>query len=423
MNKIKITYLTSQYPKVSHSFIRREILALEAEGIEVTRISVRGWDAELVDVIDIQERDKTQYVLQNGIASLLPATFKVLFNSPNLFFKTLSVAIKMGIRADRYWPYHLVYLLEACQILLWLKNNNSQHMHVHFGANATEVALLVRSLGGPSYSFTVHGPEEFDKPEFIKLAEKIDASAFVVAISSYCRSQIYRWIKYPQWSKVKEVHCGIEQAFHNIAPVSMPTKPKLVCIGRLCEQKGQLLLLDAVNILAKKGIAFELVLGGDGEMRAELESQIKRYDLEQKVSVTGWISSDQVRDEILSAKALVLPSFAEGLPVVIMEAMALRRPVISTYIAAIPELVVSGEHGFLFPAGDVDALAQTLEKFLTIPNDELEKMGNAAYARVIERHSVDREAKKLAQLFKEEIFKNPPQNPPKHIDENNGSAT
>jgi glycosyltransferase involved in cell wall biosynthesis len=407
LNKIKIAYLVSQYPKVSHSFIRREILALETEGLEIERISVRGWDGELVDEIDIREREKTKYILKKGISGLLPSVFQVLQERPSAFFKTLRVAIKMGIRADRAWPYHLVYMAEACQILLWLKNTAVQHMHVHFGANATEVALLVRSLGGPTYSFTVHGPEEFDKPEFIKLAEKIEASAFVVAISSYCRSQLYRWIEYSNWSKVKEVHCGIEQAFHDVVAVPMPTKPRLVCVGRLCEQKGQLLLIDAMNILAKKGIAFELVLGGDGEMRAEIEAQIKRYGLQENVSITGWISSDQVRKEILRAKALVLPSFAEGLPVVIMEAMALRRPIISTYIAAIPELVVNGKHGFLFPAGDVEALAESLEMFLLLPSQQLQQMGDAAHARVIERHSVDVEASKLAQLFRDEISKHP----------------
>lgn len=403
LNKMKVAYLTSQYPKVSHSFIRREILALETKNIEVSRISVRGWDGELVDPVDIAEREKTQYVLQNGIAALLSATAKVFLNTPLCFFKTLGLAIKLGIRADRSWPYHLVYVLEACQVLLWLQQSKAQHMHVHFGANATEVALLVRTLGGPSYSFTIHGPEEFDKPEFIKIAEKINGSAFVVAISSYCRSQIFRWIPYAQWSKVKEVHCGIEEAFHNISPVPITAKPALVCIGRICEQKGQLLLIDAANILAKKGIDFELVLGGDGEMRQEVEAQIKRHGLNDKVRITGWISSDQVRNEVLNAKALVLPSFAEGLPVVIMEAMALRRPVISTYIAAIPELVISGVNGFLFPAGDVDALADTLEKFLALPNEQLSQMGELAYRRVLERHSASTEANKLAQLFTETI--------------------
>ena len=254
LKNIKVAYLTSQYPKVSHSFIRREILALELQGVEVSRISVRGWDDTLADALDIAERAKTQYVLQKGVVGLLPAIFEVLLASPVKFFKTVLLAIKLGLRADRSWPYHLVYVLEACQVLLWLKQSNAQHMHVHFGANATEVALLTRTLGGPSYSFTIHGPEEFDKPEFIKLAEKINASAFVVAISSYCRSQIFRWIPYAQWSKVVEVHCGIENAFHNINPVPITAKPQLVCVGRICEQKGQLLLVDAVNILAKKGI-------------------------------------------------------------------------------------------------------------------------------------------------------------------------
>jgi len=399
LNKIKVAYLVSQYPKVSHSFIRREILALEQQGIDVIRISVRGWDGELVDATDILERDKTQYLLKAGVSGLVRGVWSVLRDRPRLFLKGLMAAIKMGIRADRYWPYHLIYLAEACVMLEMIAQAGVQHVHAHFGANATEVAMLSRILGGPSYSFTVHGPEEFDKPEFIKLAEKIEASAFVVAISSYCRSQIFRWIKYSQWSKVKEIHCGIDEVFHAIQPVPAPALPKMVCIGRLCEQKGQLLLIDALNLLAKKGIPFELVLGGDGEMRPEIESQIKQYGLGKQIRITGWISSGQVRDEILSAKALILPSFAEGLPVVIMEAMALRRPVLSTYIAAIPELVISGENGFLFPAGDVERLAEVIEEFLSLPPEKLDAMGEAAYTRVIERHSVDIEAKKLAALF------------------------
>lgn len=405
MNNIKIAYLTSQYPKVSHSFIRREILALENEGFEITRISIRGWDIELVDDADFEERKKTQYVLKNGLMGLLPAVFKVILKTPLNFLKTLKLAVNLGFRADKRWPYHIIYLFEACLVLNWLKKSNVQHVHVHFGANATEVALLVHALGGPSYSFTIHGPEEFDKPEFIKLAEKIEASAFVVAISSYCRSQIFRWINYRHWQKVKEIHCGIEESFHSVIPIPITKSPRLVCIGRLCEQKGQLLLIDAVNILAEKGLDFELVLGGDGEMAGEIRSLIKSYNLEQKIRITGWINSNQVRDEILNAKALVLPSFAEGLPVVIMEAMALRRPVISTYIAAIPELVTTGDNGLLFPAGDVNALAETLEQFLKLSQEQLKIMGDSAYKRVLERHSVDIEAKKLGELFRLQITK------------------
>lgn len=196
------------------------------------------------------------------------------------------------------------------------------------------------------------------------------------------------------------VHCGLEQAFYDVQAVPIPVAPRLVCVGRLSKEKGQMLLLDAVSHLAHKGIDFELVLAGDGDMRPELESQIARHSLQGKVRITGWISSEQVRQEILTARALVLSSFAEGLPVVIMEAMALRRPVLTTYVAGIPELVRPGVDGWLFPAGDVELLAAVLEEFLATPVETLDKMGEAARMRVLERHSVDTEAGKLAKLFR-----------------------
>ena len=124
-------------------------------------------------------------------------------------------------------------------------------------------------------------------------------------------------------------------------------------------------MVEAARVLAERGAKFELLLAGDGEMRQAIEEQIARYGLEAQIRITGWISSDAVREELLAARALVLPSFAEGLPVVIMEAMALRRPVISTYVAGIPELVRSGEHGWLVPAGDVEALADAMQACLS----------------------------------------------------------
>jgi glycosyltransferase involved in cell wall biosynthesis len=152
--------------------------------------------------------------------------------------------------------------------------------------------------------------------------------------------------------------------------------------------------------LAEQGVAFELVLAGDGEMRPQIEELIARHGLQSRVRITGWISSEQVRMEILAARALVLPSFAEGLPVVIMEAMALRRPVLTTYVAGIPELVRQGENGWLFPAGAVEELAVALADCLAQPVEQLQRMGEAAYQRVLERHDIDTEATKLAHLFK-----------------------
>lgn len=398
---MRITYFINQYPKVSHSFIRREILALERQGFEVQRIALRGWDGDLVDAEDLREREHTRYVLQDGGFALLSALLRGALTARGRFIHTLALALRMSRRADRPWPFHLIYLAEACRILPWLKEFGSTHLHAHFGTNSAEVAMLARVLGGPPYSFTVHGPEEFDKPQFIGLGEKIRRAAFVVAISSFGRSQLFRWIGLDQWPKVKEVHCGLERAFHEVKPVLIPTTPRLVCVGRLCEQKGQLLLIEAAVQLAAKGIDFELVLAGDGEMRGEVEALIARHGFDDRVRITGWIGADQVRTEILAARALVLPSFAEGLPVVIMEAMALRRPVLTTYVAGIPELVRPGENGWLFPAGSVDALAAAMQACLNAPLEILARMGDAGYRSVMMRHDIDTEAAKLAALFRE----------------------
>lgn len=397
---MRIAYFINQYPKVSHSFIRREILALERQGVVIQRIALRGWDGELQDAEDLAERDKTQYVLQAGLKGLLKPLWQMLRAEPRRFAAALRLSLRLGLRGDRPLPYHLVYLAEACCVVQWLQAFGAEHVHAHFGTNSAEVVMLANALGGPPYSFTVHGPEEFDKPQFLHMGEKVRRSAFVAAVSSYGRSQLYRWVAHEHWAKVKVVHCGLEPAFHQVAPVPAPAAPRLVCVGRLCEQKGQLLLLQAAQQLAGQGIDFELVLAGDGEMRAQIETLIARYGLQAQVRITGWISSAQVRDEILAARALVLPSFAEGLPVVIMEAMALRRPVLTTFVAGIPELVRPGENGWLFPAGAVDELAGAMADCLAQPAEVLQRMGEAARQRVLERHDIDREAAKLAHHFK-----------------------
>ena len=397
---LRVAYLINLYPKVSHSFIRREIMALERQGALVQRIAVQGWeDADLTDPDDLAERAQTQYVLKDGAVTLIWPTLRVLLSTPRQFLLALKLALQMSRRADRSLPYHLIYLAEACQVLQWLRAAGSTHLHAHFGTNPAEVAMLVNALGGPTYSFTVHGPEEFDKPQFIGLSEKIRRSAFVAAISSYGRSQLFRWVEREQWHKVKVVHCGLERGFHAIAASDPPAVPRLVCVGRLCEQKGQLLLIEAAHRVLQAGEKLELVLAGDGEMRNEIERLVAAYGMQQQVRITGWISSAQVRVELLGARAMVLPSFAEGLPVVIMEAMALRRPVITTFVAGIPELVRHGESGWLFPAGDVEELVLAIKLCLNAPAETLSRMASAAHARVLERHDIDIEAAKLAVLF------------------------
>ena len=398
---MRVAYFINQYPKVSHSFIRREILALEAQGVTVQRLALRGWDAEIVDSEDAREREKTRYVLRQGVKGLLSSTLSSLLRHPIRFLAALRLAVSMASGSDRALPYHVIYLLEACQLVRWMQDFGATHVHAHFGTNPAEVVMLARALGGPVYSFTVHGPEEFDKPQALGLAEKIRRAGFVVAISSYGRSQLYRWVEHAQWPKIRLVRCGLEAAFYDVVPLAISKVPRLVCVGRLCEQKGQLLLLEAARKLSMLGVPFELVLAGDGEMRADTEQLIQAYGLDDRVSITGWVSSERVREEILAARALVLPSFAEGLPVVIMEAMALRRPVISTFVAGIPELVVAGKKGWLVPAGAVDELVAAMQEALTLPDSQMAVMGEAAYVRVTQRHAIAREAAKLLALFQE----------------------
>jgi colanic acid/amylovoran biosynthesis glycosyltransferase len=389
---MRIAYLINQYPKVSHVFIRREILALERRGIDILRIAIRGENDELVDDEDHLERKRTRYVLREGVPALLLALIRMLLTRPLRLIAALRLACRMSRHAERPLPVHLIYLAEACRIETWLRADDVHHLHAHFGTNAAEVAMLVHVLGGPQWSFTVHGPEEFDKPQLIGLAEKVRRCAFVVAISSYGRSQLYRLVEHEYWSKVQVVYCGLEPAFRTRPSSSPPAAHRLVCVGRLCEQKGQLLLVEAARQLAAQGVAFELILVGDGELRPNIEALIKRYKLEATVRITGRISSDELQEQIIAARALVLPSFAEGLPMVIMEAMALKRPVISTFVAGIPELVHPGEHGWLVPAGDVEALVGAMRACLELSTQNLERMGEASHKRALERHNVDTQA-------------------------------
>ena len=395
---MKVAYLINDYPKVSHSFIRREILALERREIEVQRVAIRGWSGELPDEEDLLERGRTRYVLQGGLMPVLIALVRALLTRPVKFARAAALALRMTRKSDRGLAYHLVYLAEACRILPWLIASGAERIHAHFATNSTDVAMLVNALGGPPYSFTVHGWEEFVRP--VGLSEKIRRADLVVAISCFGRSQLYMWTAYRDWPKIKVVHCGLERAFYEGSPSPLAKDPRLVCVGRLAAEKGQLLLVEAVARLAARGIASQLVFAGDGPMRTQLEELIHRRGLDSCVRITGWISSAQVRAEILAARALVLPSFAEGLPVVLMEAMALRRPVLATFIAGIPELVSHGENGWLVPASSLDALTTALEDCLLLAPKDLERMGENAYRTVIARHSIDTEAAKLADLFK-----------------------
>lgn len=396
---MNIAYLVNQYPKTSHSFIRREILAIEAAGVPVQRFSIRAIQSEVVDAADHQEAKQTRYILSVGGKGLITHTLRTLLTQPQKFWQALKLAWKVGKRSDRGRLLNLVYLTEACVLRRWLTDANITHLHTHFGTNSATVAMLCHVLGGPPYSVTVHGPEEFDKPGAIALTDKIQRAAFIVAVCSFGRSQLYRWCDYPDWEKIQIVHCGLDAMFLNHPIIPIPTEPRFVCVGRLSEQKGHLTLIQAAAQLAAEGRQFKLVLVGDGPLRGAIETVIRQCHLEQHIEITGWATNTEVQEQVLAAQVLIAPSFAEGLPVVIMEALALHRPVISTYIAGIPELVQPGKSGWLVPAGSVEDLAQAMRVALQTPHDQLAQMGDTGAEIVAQNHNAQTEAAKLIKLF------------------------
>jgi glycosyltransferase involved in cell wall biosynthesis len=394
-----VAYLINLYPQVSHTFIRREILALEEQGVAVERFSIQGWDDPIVDAEDIAERAKTRYVLKDGLISILSDMARTAVKSPGPFFKALKAAFQMSRNSLRPLPYHLVWLAEACRIKLWMEETGATHLHAHFGTNPAEIARLVHLLGGQSYSFTIHGENELDGAKRLHFDKKVGDASFVVAVSGYCRSQIMRHVPPSDWSKMKVVHCGLDGAYFSKQVPDFPETLRFLSVARLSAEKGHLLLLGAFSNVLASHPQSRLVLAGDGPMRKQIELEIERLGLGDAVEITGWVNAERVKDELARATALVQPSFIEGLPVVIMEAMARGRPVISTYVAGIPELVLPGVTGWLVPAGDEKALCDAMLNVATTSSDDLHEMGRVSLERAKDRHSVETEAAKLKALF------------------------
>jgi colanic acid/amylovoran biosynthesis glycosyltransferase len=394
-----IAYVMPTYPMPSQTFIRREMAALEARGWTVHRFAMRRFDGELADPTDRAEQGRTEYILDAGASGLAGAFLAEALGRPRRWLAALAAAVRMGRRSEKGPLRHLIYLAEAARLRRRLADRGARHLHAHFGTNAADVAMLCRLLGGPPYSVTVHGPEEFDAPRPLALGEKARHAGFVVAISHFTRSQLCRWCAPADWARIHVVRCGLDEVFLAATGVPAPRRPRLVSVGRLAEQKGQLLLVEAAARLRDRCPDFELVIVGDGALRDELERAIDRLDLRDCVRITGFLDNQGVRRELEAARALVLPSFAEGLPVVIMEAMALGRPVIATFIAGIPELVEPGRSGWLVPAGAVEPLVDAMAEALAADPAELDRMGRAGAARAGAEHDAAVEAGKLAALF------------------------
>lgn len=397
--KPRVAYLVNQYPKTSHSFVRREILALEKLGWEIERYSIRAVNEPLVDAADEAERARTTVVLARGGAALALATFATALTSPVRFARALASTLGLARRSERGLVAPLAWLAEACWLRRRLARSNVAHLHAHFGTNPAAVAMLCRELGGPPYSFTAHGTESFDSPQTISLDRKIAGARFVVAVSEWGRAQLMRWADRTRWNDLHVVGCGVDEQFLAQAPTPPPADARLVCVARISPEKGIDVLVEALAEVGRSGAPFELALVGDGELKAELQERATKAGVNGSIRWLGWGDAAKVREQVLAARALVVPSLAEGLPVVIMEALALRRPVVATAVGAIPELVETGRTGWLTPPGSSTALAVAIRAALAATPGELARLGEAGAARVRERHDASQQAVKLAELF------------------------
>lgn len=357
-----LAYLVSRYPAVSHTFILREVQALRKLGFKIAVASINDPDRLPADM-PLEERveaDQTYFIKRHGILGAAAALAWAGARSPLALARTLVHSVRFGKGL-----YGVAYAVEAAMVARWMHERQLQHLHVHFGNAAAAVGVLVKTLTQSRLTLTIHGPDEFDDVKGQQLAHKVAQADAVICISQFARSQLMRLSEPMHWAKLQLCRLGVyandfacERGRHGRGAV------RLLCVGRLTPAKGQILLLKACAMLRARSVPFHLTLVGDGPDRDILRGTIERLGLNSCVSMTGSLTPDQVRGELRQASVFVLPSLAEGIPVVLMEAMASGVPCVSTPVNGVPELIEHEKTGLLVTPGDEAALALQLQRLI-----------------------------------------------------------
>jgi glycosyltransferase involved in cell wall biosynthesis len=396
-----VAYLTGDYPKVSHTFILREVQAVRAAGVPVLTCSIRQPPAsEFKGQEELTARAETFYVIAaaKNPLRLFKAHGRALTTSPGRWLKTLALAVRMRSPGLKALIWQLFYFLEAGVLADHLTRNKVRHLHNHFGNSSCSVAVLAAELAGIPFSFTEHGPAIFFEVDRWSLPEKIARAKFVVAITHFCRSQLMLFSDPKHWSKIAIVHCGVTpEAYRR----DLGGNGKRVAfVGRLDPVKGALLLIEAMAQVLKAHPDATLTLAGDGPARAGAEARATALGIANSVQFAGFMTQGQVADLLANSDLLVLPSFAEGLPVVYMEALASRIPVVASRVAGVQELVEDGVTGFTVPPGDVPTLTDRMIRLMDDPA-RARAMGEAGRKAVETEHDIRREGAWLATLFRQ----------------------
>lgn len=395
---MKLAYLLNSYPMTSTTFIRREIAAIERAGVPVKRFAVRQWGERLVDPQDMSERGRVEYLLTGKSGRLMSGLARSALFRPRSFGGALEAVAEMQRAAGGGFVRHTAYLAQAIRLRKRCLQLDITHVHAHFSTNAATVAMLCRLLGGPSYSFTVHGPDELEELGTNSVTDKVHHAAHVVAISEYCRDRLCAHLPVELHDRIRVIPCGVDLSDYPDPPTPPPMSARLLSVGRLCPQKGQVEIPAAIAVAAARYRDLSVVLIGDGESRAAVEREISATGTGGRVKLLGWRTNAEVRRRIGETRALLLPSHAEGLPIVIMEAFAMGRPVIATRIAGIPELV-DEKCGWLVEPGDAEGLAEAITEVMAANKATLAKMGREGRKRIIARHDLDKIAPELIALF------------------------
>ncbi len=398
---MKIAYLMNAYPMTSTTFIRREIEAHERAGIIPDRFAIRPWDTPLVDPLDIAEAGRVTYLLDGDGMRLLASFFAEAASNPRGMVRVLGATAHLMRKAKVTKWKALAYLVEAVSLKRQAAVREIDHVHTHFSSNSAAVAMLSRLLGGPTYSVTIHGPDELFQMKENALALKVRHAAFIAAITEYCRKLVDDHTDGIFKDKIHIVRCGLDLADF-WSPTDVPDTGALVCVGRLCEMKSQHILVEGFARIAHQHPKAKLTLIGDGPMRHRIEQAVAENGLEAQVELAGWRTNEQVCAMLKDARALVLPSLAEGLPIVIMESFALGRPVLSTRITGIPELV-DDSCGWLVEPGDIESLATKLDVVLSASPDLLTNMARMGRRRVEKMHDQDANAGLLRDLISQAL--------------------
>jgi colanic acid/amylovoran biosynthesis glycosyltransferase len=399
LEAVVLGYLTNQYGRASDTFIRQEVTGLRERGHQVHTFSIRRPD-DYVDSEEIlRERASTTYLLQVSAVKLLANVVVRAVRYPRSTLHAIALAWNTKRPGFKGALWQAFYFVEAAWLARCISREKVEHVHNHIGTNSASVCMLAARMAGVSWSMTVHGPHDFVDPSGWAFAQKLQSAVFSAFISEFARSQAMWHSPATAWPRFHIVRCGLDRGFLDAPATPVPQQPRFVFVGRLAPEKGVTVLMDAVASLGSRGIAVQLVIIGDGPYRGEVEQRIVRGHLQEVVKLLGWQSTQRVREEILASRALVLPSFAEGLPIVLMEALALHRPAIATQIAGIPELVEHGVNGWLVPPGSVEALCGALHEALEASPTQLGEMGKAGAARVRERHDASSSVAALEALF------------------------